>query len=76
MRRTDIYNIAADVALETAIASVMATETGGIAGEFAKPAATNRKEAMRFLVRRLMLKERNNATRVIVANSKIGEAVT
>jgi hypothetical protein len=76
--RADIYNLACDRAIETAITTVLGTDTSSTAGlgEGAKPASINRKEALRFLVRRLMLKERNNKTRVIVANSVNGEATS
>jgi hypothetical protein len=71
--RTDLYNIAADIACETAIATMLALD---VPSDGVKPVATNRKEAMRFLLRRLVRKERDNKLRVIVANSLTGEAVS
>jgi hypothetical protein len=67
--RSDVYNLAADVALETAIASVMAVDTGSITGNFGEGAKNiTRKEALRFLVRRAMKKEVGNRTRRVAAN--------
>lgn len=74
MNRTDHMNTQADIAIETAITTMLAVKHT-VGGEAAIP-LTDRKEAMRYLLRRLMLKERTNKTRVIVANSKTGEAVS
>lgn len=74
MNRTDVMNTAADIAIETAITTMLAVKHT-VGGEAAIP-LTDRKEALRFLVRRAMRKEKTNKTRVIVANSKIGEAVS
>jgi hypothetical protein len=63
----------ADIAVETAITTLRALDSPA---DGVKPATLGRKEAMRFLVRRLMRKERTNNVRNIVANSLIGEAVS
>ena len=76
MNRTDIYNRQADIAIETAINTMLTLDQGQAGGESARSASTNRKEAMRFLLRRLILKNKNNPHRVIVASSTSGETTS
>lgn len=71
--RTAFYEMHADIAVETAVATLRALDSPNDA---VKPATLTRKEALRFLTRRLMRKEKTNHTRVIVANSLIGEATS
>jgi hypothetical protein len=53
MDKTSFYEISADAALETAIATLVATQTrAGDEGRLA-----GRKEAIRFLVKRLLKKD-------------------
>jgi predicted RNA-binding protein YlqC (UPF0109 family) len=63
MNRTDLYTLSADVALEQAIATLRAVETrdeGKLIG---------RKEAIRFLVKRLLRKDTHDRMRPVAANT-------
>ena len=58
--RTDVYNLAADVALETAIGTLMSLEANEGAE---KHRAITRKEALRFLHKRITWKDTNDRVR-------------
>jgi hypothetical protein len=67
--RTETLNLNADIALETAISTMMALEfnwNGPSGTEFHKN--MSRKEALRFLLKRCMLKDKNNKLRRVAAN--------
>jgi uncharacterized protein YukE len=69
MTRTDTLNLQADIALETAIDTLTALQfnwNGPSGTEFHRN--MTRKEALRYLIRRLMLKDRNNKLRRVAAN--------
>jgi hypothetical protein len=57
--RTDLLNAAADTAIETAIATVIAADATKLTG---------RKEALRYLSRRVIKKDVGNWTRVRAAS--------
>jgi uncharacterized protein YukE len=67
--RNDTLNLQADIALETAIGTMTALQfnwNGPSGTEFHRN--MTRKEALRVLLRRLMLKDRNNKVRRVAAN--------
>jgi hypothetical protein len=63
--RSDFYALNASALLETAISAMLALDSPA---DGVKPVATNRKEALRFLLRSLMFKERTNNVRRVAAN--------